>query len=1031
MANFVDRPSPIPAEKDVYLITGGCGFIVSDGNDSFYLWTQSNAEMFLKGSATAKSLHTKGHRVRIADIRALPANDICTEYVQGTLSDPTFCDAIMKDVHTVLHFAANMGGMGTIHEANDFTLYNENHTMTTNLLETAIRAGVTRLLYASSACVYPAHLQSSSGDGDVQLRETDAWTGSCPSPQGLYGLEKLHGEILVRQYTNKLSVRIARLHNVFGPGGSWRDGREKAPAALARKAVVLKRMGRAGPTFEIWGDGSQRRSFLYIDDCVEGLLRLLNSNHSEPINIGSDHSIDIKSLAVMALRSAGVDPSAVTFTYDTDKPVGVRSRNSHNELAQSVLGWTPQISLDEGMRRTVAWIDSELGQLLALEDDHPTLLHQLQHSTVVNLGDNTVTFAVLLPITSRGTGTPSTCLVHLQKFAASLSSTTWRDVRENNFRIKVYLAIDDDDEFLLMDAKAESVLQKECVWDVIRIVCKFPKGHVCSLWRKCATAAWEDGCDYFALFGDDVELLDEGWLRGIHKTFQELAGQNPNHIRGFGCVAFTDISFPGMPTFPVIHRTHMDIFNGEVIPSTFVNQDGDPFLYQLYRRFGCSIMAPFRLHNSIGGSNGARYEKQHLNGWTFDVLDNATSSVEKWLDPHQEHGIGRKLTLDVIIPSFRVQLGTLVPILELESSSTCSVMFIIIIDDPRSSGITDLQLKYGHRPDVRIRVNTSNLGASETRNRGMAESAAEWVFFLDDDVVPDSDILVEAEKVIRTNLNAAGFVGTTNFPPADTIFKTAVHLAGVTFFWDIATKLTEDIPWGVTANLVARRNNDGVQYDPIFPKTGGGEDIEFCVRKRDLFVADGKQGFLAAPEVVATHPWWHEGQRGYRRFFMWAKGDGALIALFPQHSYSEISPTSAHLFLYTSALTSLGVVTAQWSLAATGVVGFASTFIINVVHDLLRHLVREKTIDTRSTVTGIYWIVAVAESAVIRMVSEVGRVVGQVERGEWSMILRHRRFDWFVNRVGGEPIANERKNSRERFFLWLFVAVIILAIFPM
>ncbi|KAL0564362.1 hypothetical protein V5O48_017684, partial [Marasmius crinis-equi] len=657
-------------------------------------------------------------------------------------------------------------------------------------------------------------------------------------------------------------------------------------------------------------------------------------------------------------------------------------------------------------------------------DDKLDFLRRLETSTMVDLSSDTVAFAVLLPITSGGTDDPNTCLANLQKFAASLASTTWRDCRENRFRVKVYLAVDHDDEFLLDGSKAEAVLQEEGIWDITRIVCNFPRGHVCSLWRECARRAFEDKCDYFALFGDDVELLDEGWLRGIHKTFQGLSGS----VTGFGCVAFTDVSFPGMPTFPVIHKIHMEIFGGEVVPSVFVNQDGDPFLFQLYRRFGSSVMAPFHLRNSIGGSDDARYTKQRLTGWTFDVLDGATSTVERWLGTKEEHGIEKKLTLDVIVPSYRVDFSTLGPILELQSSATCELMFIIIIDDPLSSGITELQQKYGARPDVRIRVNTSNLGASATRNRGLDESAAEWVFFLDDDVVPDPDILIEAEDVIRDNPDAAGFIGTTLFPPANTVFKTAVHLAGVTYFWDVARKLNDDIPWGVTANLIARRNNDGVRYDLRFPKTGGGEDIDFCVRKRDLFVGDGKGGFKAAPDVVATHPWWHNGERRYRRFYMWAKGDGALVALFPQHCYTELAPTSAQLFLYSGIVAILGFVTTQKHLAKGGLVSFVAVFLSNVLHDTFRHLVRERTVDTRSTIVGLAWVVAVMESSIIRMVSETGRIVGQLERGEWKFVLMHRRFDWFVGRVGDGPIANERWNSRERLVLWFATTVALLVL---
>ncbi|KAK6988602.1 hypothetical protein R3P38DRAFT_274221 [Favolaschia claudopus] len=996
-----------PTASKLILVTGGGGFV---------------------GAAVAKRLHAEGNRIRVIDTVPRPS-DSYFEYIQGDLSDPSCCKAVMQGVGTILHFAANMGGMGTIHEGNDFTIYRDNQNITLNVLDAAVRNGVSCILFASSACVYPDHLQSQvEKNDDMKLSEVDAFDSGHPSPQGLYGLEKLVGEMLLQLYAPKFSagIRIARLHNVYGPGGSWHDGREKAPAAFARKAIAAKKLGDDRAVFEIWGDGRQRRSFIYIDDCVEGLLRLLRSDYPGPVNIGSDRSVSMQDLAEIALGAVGIDVSRTTFIFDSKKPVGVQARNSDNRLVKKELGWEPQISLEDGMRRTARWIDEEVRGLLDGHDDSDghSILLGLQKSIVLDLGATMLQFGVLLPITSRGSALPGDCLHYLRKFAASLYSTTWRDTRsgEVQFRVKVYLAFDYDDEFLLEGKKAETVLREEGIWDVTRLVCNFPRGHVCSHWRECARKAYADGCDYMSLFGDDVELLDEGWLRELHRIFEDISSDTGSP-HGLGCVAFTDLSFPGMPTFPVIHRRHLDIFEGNVIPSEFINQDGDPFLFQLYRRFGSSTMAPFRIRNAVGGSDDARYTKQPLHEWTFDVLDKATLAVEASLGS-RAHDI-RKLTIDIIVPSFRVQIDTLSRILDLKSSSTCEVMFIIIIDDPTAAGIVELERKYAHRPDVRIRVNKVNLGASATRNRGMKEASGNYVFFLDDDVVPQPDILIEAEHVIRSSPNCAGFVGSTLFPPADTVFKSAVHLAGVTYFWDIASKFPActDLPWGVTANLIARRNKDGVQYDLRFPKTGGGEDIDFCVRKRDLFVKADKEGFHAAPKVIATHPWWHDGKRSYWRFYMWAKGDGALIAMFPELCYDDWSPHSAQLFLFTSILAFLAILSRDLPSFKVSLVTVVSVFVANVVHDLYRHLIRDKTVEPRSTITGFHWVVAIFESSIIRMMSEGGRLIGQMERGELALAVGQRRFDWFSNRFGTGPRDNERKNNRERLVLWLIVAI--------
>lgn len=822
----------------------------------------------------------------------------------------------------MLHFAANMGGMGAIHSSNGLQIYTDNHLMTLNLLSAAVSVGVKLFFFASSACVYPENMQEDI-KSDLALRESDVWNHSPPSPQGeqymssivvtfenltanqgLYGLEKLATELVLQQFASKLDIRIARFHNVYGPGGAWNNGREKAPAALIRKALATKLLGEAPPTMEMWGDGSQRRSFLWIEDCVEAIIRLLHSDYRGPLNIGSDVSITLKTLAEIALTAAGVNTQGVHYQCYAERPVGVASRNSDNTLVTRELGgWVPRTPLLKGMQKTARWIEAHMERMLPAMD-HPSrvsVLREFQRSQVVEMKSEGIIFAILLPITSRSSNSPEDCLNNLRRFARSLERTTWRDVRAPGglrFHIRVYLAVDHDDLFLgegNQGNHAEAVLHDEGITEVITLKCEYPKGEVCSLWRRSCREAWKDGCDYFILLGDDVVLEDDGWMHDVHAAFNKMSSLE-GVPQGFGTVAFTDTSFPGMPTFPVVHRVHMDIFEGEVVPKCFVNQDGDPFLFQLYRRWGCSTMVPSRLRNTVGGSDEARYEKKHAIDWTFEPLSRATRLAEHWLQKKGSN-VNKKLTLDVVIPCYRVKLDFLTPILELSPSATCTVMFIIIIDNPDSPDIGELEHRYAHRPDVRIRVNKENLGASASRNRGLSESAAEYVHFLDDDVSPNPDLLVEAERIIRAHSDAAGFVGNSLFPRAVNAFTTSVHLAGVTYFWDIARKIEDDVPWGVTANLIARRDiNDGVIFELCYPKTGGGEDIDFCRQKREASLQRGGKGFVAAPNVQVTHPWWNDGKRSYWRFYMWSVGDGALIKRYPGLSYRDFAPNSAELF---------------------------------------------------------------------------------------------------------------------------------------
>lgn len=934
-----------------------------------------------------------------------------------------------------------MGGMGTIHEGNDLMIYQTNARITSNILVASIRANVRVFFYASSACVYPTHKQDNL-DIDVSLKEGDVWEGGMPEPQGHYGLEKLVSELLVLHSAHNIYVQIARFHNVFGPRGAWNDGHEKAPAALLRKALAIRLVGRGPNELEIWGDGRQRRSFLFISDCVDAILALLASGYNKPVNVGSDRAVAISGLGEIAARWTGLRPgSDVVFRPDTDvKTVGVRARNSDNCLAEKVLsGWTPKVSLEDGMAQTGRWIQGEMERIMdgMDEEERTSVLQMMRCSKIINLADKDIKVAILLPITSRGSNPPSQCLSLLEAFAESLARTTWRDTHQlggQRFVVRVYLAIDHDDPLLLgrndkTDMNiAEAVLASQNICDVAIQICKHPAGHVCAIWRQIAKQAWKDGCDYFVLMGDDVVLKDEGWIRDAHAEFAQIAHRTGTP-HGFGCVAFTDTSFPGMPTFPIVHRTHLDIFDGDVIPEIFINQDGDPFLYQLYRRWDCSRMFTARISNGIGGSQPARYRQQHAEGWTFGPLDKATATTEEWLLGRCP-AVSRKLTLDVVIPSFRVQLQLLEPILNLKPSLTCTTMFIIIIDDPHSPAGVELETKFGSRPDVRIRTNEKNLGASASRNRGMKESAAEWILFLDDDIFPQPDLLVEAEKVIRANPNAVGFIGNALFPPAESIFTTAVHLAGVTYFWDIASKMPEetDMPWGVTANLMARRIDDGVEFDPQFPKTGGGEDIDFCRRKRDLWFPAKRQGFHPAPTVVVTHPWWGRGERSYHRFYMWSKGDGGLIRLYPDLTYIDHAPNSGELLLISCVLVCAGVplfLLTGTTFPCVLALHLASTTVVgNMVHDIYRHLYRDarRTTAIGSTLAGPKWVLAVTESSLIRVASEWGRVVGILERRE--MVCLGHRFDWFTHRIGNGPRDEERKNSRQR----IAVIAVILAV---
>ncbi len=247
------------------------------------------------------------------------------------------------------HLAANMGGIGYI-ETHKAEIAHDNVLMHTHLLEAARVAGVARYFFASSACVYPVHLQHQSFA--APLKESDAYPAQAEDG---YGWEKLFGERLCRHYTEDygLVTRVARLHNVFGPLGPYEGGREKSPAAICRKVALVSE----GGVVEVWGDGEQTRSYCYIDDAIGGIRRLMRSSHGDPLNIGQEQRVTIDGLVDLV---AGIAGKRIIKRHVVTAPGGVRGRASDNTLARRVLGWEPTVSLEDGLRRTYQWIVERL-----------------------------------------------------------------------------------------------------------------------------------------------------------------------------------------------------------------------------------------------------------------------------------------------------------------------------------------------------------------------------------------------------------------------------------------------------------------------------------------------------------------------------------------------------------------------------------------------------------------------------------------------------------------------------------------------
>lgn len=303
------------------------------------------------GSHLVTFLKEKGYWVRGVDIKHPEFSEShADEFKILDLRRWENCLEATSGVDHVYALAADMGGMGFI-SGNHSQILHNNTLINFHTLDAARENGVSRYLYTSSACIYPEHLQE---DANVTpLREVDAYPAY---PQDAYGWEKLISERLCMHYMEDHGIvtRTVRFHNIFGENGTWHGGREKAPAALCRKVAFAKLTGN--PEIEIWGDGEQTRSFCYIDDCVEGIYRLMQSDFGEPLNLGQDRMISINELADIIAGIAKVD---ITKKH-IDGPQGVRGRNSDNSKLREVLGWEPSISLEDGLSKTYRWIEDQV-----------------------------------------------------------------------------------------------------------------------------------------------------------------------------------------------------------------------------------------------------------------------------------------------------------------------------------------------------------------------------------------------------------------------------------------------------------------------------------------------------------------------------------------------------------------------------------------------------------------------------------------------------------------------------------------------
>ena len=329
------------------------------------------------GGHLAKRLKEEGFWVRVVDIKKheyFTEAEICHEFVQGDLRDPMLVSRVMlapnqtseddkiNSFDEVYQLAADMGGAGYIFTGdNDANVMHNSALINLNVVHEAVKKSVKRVFYSSSACMYPEHNQLDPDNPNCE--ESSAYPAN---PDSEYGWEKLFSERLFLAFNRnyKLDVRVARFHNIFGPQGTWKGGKEKAPAAMCRKAAESE------GEIEVWGDGLQTRSFLYIDECIEAVLRFMRQTEFlGPVNIGSEEMVTINQLAEMAIETSGksikinnIAGEEFKAKYGFKCPVGVRGRNSDNKLFKEKVGWEPTQPLIEGIKKTYEWINQQVNK---------------------------------------------------------------------------------------------------------------------------------------------------------------------------------------------------------------------------------------------------------------------------------------------------------------------------------------------------------------------------------------------------------------------------------------------------------------------------------------------------------------------------------------------------------------------------------------------------------------------------------------------------------------------------------------------
>ncbi len=637
------------------------------------------------------------------------------------------------------------------------------------------------------------------------------------------------------------------------------------------------------------------------------------------------------------------------------------------------------------------------------------------------------------------------------------------------------LALDDDEYDTLEAQRMKQMLEARPRLESLHLLrnnrkepLEAPK--ICQIWASMAEHAWMSGASWVVFLGDDVRVECPFHYRAIYRYFLDNQEKfNLPQTKYFGCPWFDDEGFKGFPTFPIVGREHFHIFGG-LIPAEhkhmFVNQDLDPYLQRIYLKFGAApVLNDVTLTNACGGSDTApaRYYRVPAVGWRERVLENAcVAPIQTYLRERyastvcsrqcMDSAIGDRLELmhhqsivllDVVIPSYRIELSYLQDLCSIEIPTYMRTTFIIIVDNPlklvkmfdpfekispsKAASMLEMHLVVSSGTDnnIRVRCNDVNMGASASRNRGIKESAAEYILFLDDDVIPEQDILRkygdQLQYYIGKKEPILGLLGFVQFPRDDnmSVLHAGIFMSYLIFSFEIArSNLYSDPAWGVTANILFKKFPN-MTFDTRYAKTGGGEDVDFALRlSRD----NGNLKLKCCPSAKVTHLFWKGGIiQLCKHFFNWANGDSALFNRFDGDSlvyasYLNYVETCFFLvFPYCMATTSR-----FFHLCLTGVGMFACDVLVDMswnygtdFHHRLSMLEKEVSIP--------FAVLAHVLANFYVIVLECGRLGGHLRRGHVRNIGR--RFDWHCGQL-----ENSKKHfvQREKVKFFCFIIVLLL-----